>query len=52
MVHWFWFSIFLLSILWYILVTVIVGIKGFSDIRKMVRKFKGNTNIDGHTHLP
>ncbi|MDN5200284.1 hypothetical protein QQ008_02905 [Fulvivirgaceae bacterium BMA10] len=41
MEHWFWTTLIFLTLAWYLIVTVIVGIKGGQDIRDMLTKLGG-----------
>jgi len=38
MEYWFWTIFSLLTIVWYIVVTIIVSYKGGQDIKEMIRK--------------
>lgn len=40
--HWFWTILMALILLWYILVTVIVTIRGGKDVLEMVQDLKEN----------
>lgn len=36
--HWFWLSVSVACVIWYMTVTIFVAIKGFSDIKSMFTK--------------
>ncbi|MDH3651042.1 MAG: hypothetical protein OEQ53_15250 [Saprospiraceae bacterium] len=40
MEHWFWLGLVSLTLLWYVVVTVFVAIRGSGDIRRMLEEFK------------
>jgi len=40
MEHWFWFGLLGVTILWYIIVTIVVAIRGGKDIKEMIRQLK------------
>jgi hypothetical protein len=40
--HWFWFVIVAIVVLWYSSVTIYVSIRGFLDIKQMLRKLAEN----------
>ena len=40
MEHWIWFSIFSLTIIWYIVVTILVAIRGSKNIKEMIKELK------------
>ncbi|MGI9550442.1 MAG: hypothetical protein ACR2MT_04530 [Aurantibacter sp.] len=42
MEHWFWTFFCALTLLWYIVVTLVVAIKGGKDIKNMLEKWKRN----------
>jgi hypothetical protein len=42
----FWYLLTILSLLWYIFVTLYVGFKGIADIKGMLKRLKdGNENL-------
>lgn len=40
MEHYLWFGLFLITILWYFIVTVIVTFRGGRDIKEMIKKLR------------
>jgi hypothetical protein len=42
MIYWFWTLFVSAIILWYILVTTLVGVKGALDIKKIFEQMKNN----------
>jgi hypothetical protein len=42
MEHWFWLSLSIISIGWYLFITAFVAVKGYFDIRNMLRRLKAN----------
>lgn len=40
--HWFWFGITAACVIWYSTITVYVAIRGFGDIKSMLKKLKGS----------
>jgi len=40
MTHWIWFGLIILTILWYVLVTVLVGVRGWKNIWDMIDELK------------
>ena len=38
--HWFWWLLTLSCVLWYTTITVYVAVKGFSDIKYMLRRLE------------
>ncbi len=40
MEHWFWSVLCALILVWYIVVTILVAIKGGGDIKNMIAKWK------------
>jgi len=38
--HWFWWLLTLSCVIWYATITVYVAVKGFSDIRNMLRRLE------------
>ena len=38
--HWFWWLLTLSCVLWYTTITVYVAVKGFSDIKNMLRRLE------------
>ncbi len=38
--HWFWLLIVGGTLVWYVVVTVIVGVKGYRNIREMLEELK------------
>ena len=43
--QYFWLIVLLLVILWYLIVTILVGIKGFGSLSQMLREY--GTESDG-----
>ena len=41
MTHWFWFSLILATIIWYVIVTILVAFRGGKNIREMIKHLKG-----------
>jgi len=41
MQHWFWWTLTAACVIWYSTVTIYVAIRGFWDIRSMLRRLKG-----------
>jgi len=37
MEHWFWLILTVLTLVWYLVVTIVVGIRGASDIKEMLK---------------
>jgi hypothetical protein len=46
--HWFWWLLTLSCVLWYTTITVYVAIKGFSDIRNMLRRLENEQRKSTH----
>ena len=42
--HWFWFSLTMACLLWYSTITIYVTIKGYSDIRGMLKRLRDGQN--------
>lgn len=42
MEHWFWTLVVIAVLMWYIIVTAIVAVKGGQDIWTMIREWKEN----------
>lgn len=40
--HWFWGAITLVCLAWYSTITIYVAIKGFGDIRSMLRRLSNS----------
>lgn len=40
MEHWFWTLLCALVLIWYFVVTIVVALRGGTDIRKMLAKWK------------
>ena len=40
--HWFWGAITLVCLTWYSTITIYVAIKGFGDIRSMLRRLSNS----------
>jgi len=47
--HWFWYSVAMLSIVWYSTITVYVAIRGVFDIRHMLDRLKETQLENGET---
>jgi len=42
MTHWFWLIVIILTIVWYIIVTILVTIRGRKNIRDMIDELQRN----------
>jgi len=40
MTHWIWLSIIILTILWYIIVTLVVAVRGRKNIKDMIDELR------------
>ena len=40
MERWFWFGVLAVTILWYIIVTIVVAIRGSKNIKEMIKQLK------------
>ena len=40
MEHWFWTTLCFLVLVWYLVVTIVVALRGGNDIKKMLAKWK------------
>ena len=38
--HWFWWLLTIACVVWYTTITIYVAVKGFSDIRNMLRRLE------------
>ncbi len=40
--HWFWLALSIACVVWYSTITIYVAVKGWSDIRGMLRRLGGS----------
>ena len=45
MQHWFWLSLSVSAVVWYLAVTVYVAIRGAKDIKQMFRRLKEQSRL-------
>ncbi len=45
MEHWFWLFLCFVTLVWYAVVTIIVGIKGAQDIKHMIGELYSKENL-------
>jgi hypothetical protein len=40
--HWFWFGLTIATVVWYSTITIYVAVKGWLDIKNMLKRLKDN----------
>lgn len=49
MEHWFWFSLTMACVLWYSTITILVAVKGFGDVRGMLKRLAADQPPEGES---
>jgi hypothetical protein len=49
--HWFWWLITMACVVWYSTVTLYVTVKGFADIRLMLRNLASKADGEGRSQV-